>query len=76
MSHSLIGADCCSCCKIIAVALAGSIGMLMLSMSLVISIAAWRVESEAPTSLTLVNGLGFEADKAAISATLGAPVIR
>jgi hypothetical protein len=76
MSHSLIGADCCTCCKIVAVALAGSIGMLMLSMSLVISIAAWRAEAEAPTSLTLANEPGFEAGKATISATLGAPVIR
>jgi hypothetical protein len=45
-------------------------------MSLVISIAAWRAEAEAPTSLTLANEPGFEAGKATISATLGAPVIR
>jgi hypothetical protein len=76
MSRSLIGADCRTTCKIVAVALAGSIGMVMLSTSVVISIVAWHAETEAPTALARASGPVFEAGKPAISATVGAPIIR
>jgi hypothetical protein len=74
--QSLIAIDRRTTCKIVAVALAGSISMVMLSISLVISVAAWRAETEAPTALARANGVVLEAGKPAISATLGAPIIR
>jgi hypothetical protein len=60
MSHSLTAAECRTICKILAVALVGSMSMVMLAMSLVVSIAAWHAETEAPT-LTRANGPLFEA---------------
>src|SRR6266852_2555331 len=75
MSHSLIGADCRTTCKIVAVALAGLIGMLMLSTSLVVAIAAWRLETEAATTRAPANALVIEAGKGATSATGDAPIV-
>jgi hypothetical protein len=47
MFHSPTRADCRTYCKIMAVALAGSIGTLMLWTSLIVSITKWDVEIEA-----------------------------
>ena len=76
MFNSLIGTRFRTTCKIVAVALVRSISMLMLSTSLVISVAAWRVETEAATARTPDSRPVFAAGKAAIPATADAPTIR
>ena len=63
MFHSPTRADCRTYCKIMAVALAGSIGTLMLWTSLIVSITKWDVEIEAPAPLAHANGSVFEAGK-------------
>jgi hypothetical protein len=65
MSHSLLGADCRTHCKIVAVALAGSMSLIMLS------IAARPAETKAPPALTQANVPLFKA-----GAETRAPIIR
>jgi hypothetical protein len=64
MFHSVIGADWRTCCKIMAIALAGSISTLMLWISLIISIATWRVDAEAATARAPANGPIIEITRA------------
>jgi hypothetical protein len=76
MFHSPTRADCRTYCKIMAVALAGSIGTLMLWTSLIVSITKWDVEIEAPAPLAHTNGSVFEAGKRRYPPPLGATVIQ
>jgi hypothetical protein len=66
----LIGADGHTHCKIVAVALAGSISLIMLA------IAARHAEPEAPTALARANGPVFKAGRPTVSAVTAAPIIR
>jgi hypothetical protein len=71
MSHSLIGADRRTHGKIVAVALAASMSLVMLS------IGSRRADSSAPTAHTpAANGPALKAGGPALSATAGAPIIR
>ena len=70
MSHSLIGADRRTHGKIVAVALACAIGLVMLEAM------AWRAATDARTAQTPPNGLVVRAGKPAIAATAAAPIIR
>jgi hypothetical protein len=70
MSHSLIGADGRTHCKIVAVALASSMSLIMLAL------AVRHVEPETPTALARANGPVFKAGKPTISAVAAAPIIR
>jgi hypothetical protein len=68
MSHSVLAADRRTHCKIVAVALASSVGLVMLS------IAAWRADSAS--SAHAQTGGPLIAAGRAVSATAGAPIIR
>jgi hypothetical protein len=66
MFHSPTRADCRTYCKIMAVALAGSIGTLMLWTSLIVSITKWDVEIEAPGQRVEVNAAAAPISPASI----------
>jgi hypothetical protein len=73
MSHSLIGADGRTHCKIVAVALAGSISLVMLSIGLS---NGWRAETKAAMAQARTYGPVLRAGGPTISATRDAPIIR
>jgi hypothetical protein len=68
MSHSLIGADRRTHCKIVAVALSTALGLVALSA------AAWRTDSGA--AAVHAQGPALKAGKPTISANTGSRVIR
>lgn len=68
MSHSLIGADRRTHCKIIAVALASAMSVIMLAGS------TWRAEPEAPA--VHAGGPVLKAGAPTMSAATSAPIIR
>jgi hypothetical protein len=70
MCHSLIGADRRTHGKILAVALAGAIGLV------VVAGATWRTETGASTAHARANAPVLKAGKPAISAAAGIPTVR
>ncbi|MFL4979507.1 MAG: hypothetical protein ACJ8FV_13600 [Xanthobacteraceae bacterium] len=70
MCHSLIGADRRTHGKILAVALAGAIGLVM------VAGAAWRAETDAPTAHARAGAPVLKAGKPATSASAASPIIR
>ena len=70
MSHSLIGADRRTHGKIVAVALACAIGLVM------VETMAWRTDMDARAAQARPNGLVIKAGKPAIAADAAAPIIR
>lgn len=70
MSHSLIGADRHTHGKIVAVALASAMSLIMLG------VAAWRAETDAPAAHARTHGGILKAGKPALSAAAGAPIVR
>ncbi|MFL5066727.1 MAG: hypothetical protein ACJ8ED_18960 [Xanthobacteraceae bacterium] len=70
MCHSLIGADRRTHGKILAVALAGAIGLVMAAG------AAWRAETDAPTAHARANTPILKAGKPAAAAAVTSPIIR
>lgn len=67
MSHSMIDADRGTHCKIVAVALAGAICLVM------VAIAARPPASEAPVARAQGDGTGLEAGKPTIAREVGQP---
>ena len=70
MCHSLIGADRRTHGKIVAIALAGAIGLVMVAGS------AWRAETAATTVRAQATGPVLKAGKPTISAAVAAPAIQ
>lgn len=70
MCHSLIGADRRTHGKILAVALAGAITLV------IVTGAAWRTETDAPTAHARVNAPVLKAGKPAISAAAALATVR
>jgi hypothetical protein len=70
MCHSLIGADRRTHGKILAVALAGAIGLVT------IAGAAWRGETDVPTAHARANAPVLKAGKPATSAAVASLIIR
>ncbi|MFL5096703.1 MAG: hypothetical protein ACJ8ES_15475 [Xanthobacteraceae bacterium] len=70
MCHSLIGADRRTHGKILVVALAGAIGLVM------VAGAAWRAETDAPTAHARANTPILNAGKPAAAAAVTSPIIR
>lgn len=70
MCHSLIGADRRTHGKILAVALAGAIGLVMAAG------AAWRAETGRPTAHAAANASVLKLGKPATSASAASPIVR
>ena len=70
MSHSLIGADRRTHCRIVAVALAGALILV------VVGIAASPPQSDASIGLAHADTPVLKVGKPAISAAAGAPLMR
>ena len=70
MSHSLIAADRRTHCRIVAVALAGALSLV------VVGIAASPPQSDASIALARDGTPVLTVGKPAISATAGAPLMR
>jgi hypothetical protein len=70
MCHSLIGADRRTHGKILAVALAGAIGLVMIAGS------AWRAETSAATASAQATAPVLKAGKSAVSAAAAVATIR
>ena len=70
MCHSLIGADRRTHGKIVAIALTGAISLV------VVTGAAWRTETDAPTAHARVNAPVLKAGKPAISAAAALATVR
>jgi hypothetical protein len=70
MTHSLIGADGCTHCKIIAVVVASAASVILLGS------AALRAPADAPTARPQATGAIYLAGKPAMTAAAGTPIIR
>jgi hypothetical protein len=70
MSHSMIGADPGTHCKIVAVALAGAMTLAM------VGIAARPAATDATVAHAQPNGTVLKAGKPTISASAAAPIMR
>jgi hypothetical protein len=70
MSHSLIGADCRTHVRIVAVALAGAISLV------VFGIAASPPQPDAPGAQARADGPVLKAGKPPLSAAAGMPLMR
>jgi hypothetical protein len=70
MSHSLIGADRATHCRIVAVAAAATASLIILGA------AAWRGESDTVAAPAWASAPVLKADKPAVSATVGTVLIR
>jgi hypothetical protein len=69
MCHSLIGADRRTHGKIVAVALAGAISLVM------VTAMAWRADTKGPTAHAQTNALVLKAGKPATSAAVSSSII-
>ena len=70
MSHSMIGADCRTHCKIVAVALAGAMSLVM------VGIAARPAAIDATVARVQPNGTVLKAGKPTISASAATAIMR
>ena len=70
MSHSLIGADGRTHCKIVAVAIASAAGFIIFGS------AALRTAADGPTSRAQAKDTIFVAGRSAMSAAAAAPIMR
>jgi hypothetical protein len=70
MSHSLIGADRATHCRIVAVASAATAGMIILAAT------TWRADVDSSVAPAWASAPVLKADKPAVSAKVGGPLIR